>query len=81
MAGISDSPKLSNIVAIADALGCSLDYIVNGTPDNCNNYTLSAEEMDCVELYRQLDVHSKELVAMVVKIICGVIDVVRKARK
>ena len=30
MAGISDSPKLSNIIAICDALGCSLDYIISG---------------------------------------------------
>lgn len=62
MAGMSDSPKLSNIVAIAEVLGCSLDYIVNGTPDNINNYTLSPEEMDFIELYRQLDSHSKEVV-------------------
>lgn len=62
MAGISDSPKLSNIVAISEALGCSIEYIVNGTPDNSNNYTLSPEEMDFIELYRQLDSHSKEVI-------------------
>ena len=45
LAGISDSPKLSNMVLIADALGCTLDYIVSGTPENTNNYTLSAEEI------------------------------------
>ncbi len=67
MAGISDSPKLSNIVAIADALGCSLDYIVSGTPENSHNYTLTPEEMDFIEAYRELDSHSKELVSMVVK--------------
>lgn len=67
MAGISDSPKLSNIVAIADALGCSLDYIVNGTPDNDNNYTLSPDEMDFIEVFRALDAHSKEVVRTVAK--------------
>lgn len=67
MAGISDSPKLSNIVAIADALECSLDYIVNGTPENNNNYTLTAAEMDFIELYRGLDTHSREVVDMVAK--------------
>ena len=67
MAGISDSPKLSNIVAIADALGCTLDYIVSGTPENSNNYTLSPAEMDFIELYRGLDAHSREVVEMVAK--------------
>ncbi len=67
MAGISDSPKLSNIVAIAEALGCSLDYIVSGTPDNDYNYTLSGSEMDFIESYRKLDKHSRELVEMVIR--------------
>ncbi len=67
MAGISDSPKLSNIVSIADALGCSLDYIVSGVPRNEHNYTLSPDEMDFIEVYRELDTHSKELVVMVAK--------------
>ena len=65
MAGISDSPKLSNIVAIADVLGCSLDYIVSGKPDNHNNYFLSDEEIDLVELYRKLDGHSRTIVTLV----------------
>lgn len=67
MAGISDSPKLSNIVSIAEVLDCSLDYIVNGTPENKNNYTLSIDEINIIEAYRKLDDHSKELVDLVVK--------------
>ena len=67
MAGISDSPKLSNMVLIASALGCSLDYIVSGTPDNMNNYTLTAEEISFVEDYRQLDGYGKELLSVVAK--------------
>ena len=66
LAGISDSPKLSNIVAIADALECSLDYIVTGVARNTNNYTLSSEEMELIEDYRSLDAHSRELTRMVV---------------
>lgn len=65
LAGISDSPKLSNMVLIADALGCTLDYIVSGTPENTNNYTLSADEIAFIEDYRQLDGHGRELVSMV----------------
>ncbi len=65
MAGISDSPKLSNMVLIAEALGCSLDYIVSGTPENKNNCTLSESELAFFENYRKLDSHGRELVELV----------------
>lgn len=70
LAGISDSPKLSNIVAICDALGCTLDYAVNGTPENHNNYTLEPGEMRLVENYRRLDSHGKEMVTLVLEKEC-----------
>ena len=66
LAGISDSPKLANIVAIADALGCTLDSIVSGITENNNNYTLLPEEIELIEDIRALDPHSTELVKMVV---------------
>ncbi len=65
LAGISDSPKLSNIVAICAALECSVDYILTGIPENTNNYTLNEKEIDLIEDYRRLDAHSRELVSMV----------------
>ncbi len=65
MAGISDSPKLSNMVLIANALGCSLDFIVSGAPENTNNYTLSPDEISLIENYRSLDAHGKELLLLV----------------
>lgn len=65
MAGVSDSPKLSNIIAICDALDCTLDYIVSGTPENHNNYTLTDDEIEFIENYRALDAHGRELVEMV----------------
>ena len=65
LAGISDSPKLSNMVLIARALGCTLDYIVSGTPENNNNYTLSEAEIEFIETYRQLDGYGRELLAVV----------------
>lgn len=65
LAGISDSPKLSNIVAICDALDTSLEYIVNGIPENTNNFTLDRGEMRLIENYRTLDQHGKELVTLV----------------
>lgn len=65
LAGISDSPKLSNIVAICDALDTSLEYVVNGIPENTNNFTLDRGEMRIIENYRALDQHGKELVTLV----------------
>ena len=65
MAGVSDSPKLSNIIAICDALECTLDYIVSGTPENHNNYTLTDGEIAFIENYRTLDEHGRELVEIV----------------
>ncbi|MBQ8409625.1 MAG: helix-turn-helix domain-containing protein [Clostridia bacterium] len=66
LAGISDSPKLANVVAICAALECSLDYILTGIPENTNNYTLEDKEISLIESYRKLDGHSRELVAMVI---------------
>ena len=65
LAGISDSPKLSNIVSICAALGCSLDYILTGIPENTNNYTLDEDEIEFIENYRKLDAYGKDLVSLV----------------
>ena len=61
LAGISDSPKLSNIVAISRALDCSLDWLITGVPENTNNYTLEPDEMELVESYRELDSYGRSL--------------------
>ena len=61
LAGISDSPKLSNIVAISRALDCSLDWLITGVPANTNNYTLEPAEMTLVENYRELDSYGRAL--------------------
>lgn len=66
LAGISDSPKLSNIVAIAGALGCSLDYLVSGVPENHNNFTLSDDEIRIIENYRALDAHGRDIVDCII---------------
>ena len=66
LAGISDSPKLANIVAISQALGCSLDYLMTGEPENTNNYTLEPEEISLVENYRMLDAYGKRMTVAVV---------------
>ena len=65
LAGLSDSVKLSNMIAICEALGCSLDFIVSGIPENTNNFTLDGNEIRLIEEYRRLDSHGKELLMMV----------------
>lgn len=65
LAGMSDSPKLSNVIAICGALGCTVEYIVNGTPENTNNYTLSGHEIRMIEDYRRLDRFGKSMVETV----------------
>lgn len=65
LAGMSDSPKLSNVIAICGALGCSVEYIVNGTPENTNNYTLSGDEIRMVEDFRRLDRFGRSMVETV----------------
>lgn len=66
LAGISESPKLANFVAICEALNCSLDYIMYGIEENRNNYTLEEEEIVLVEQYRTLDARGKETVAALI---------------
>ena len=66
LAGMNESPKLSNIIAICSALDCSVEYIVTGAPDNTNNYTLNPEEISLVELYRQLDSWGKSVAGVVI---------------
>ena len=67
LAGISDSPKLVNIIAIAQALDCSVDYLISGEPKNTNNYTLGVDEISMIESYRALDGFGQELVRMIIE--------------
>jgi len=67
LAGISESPKLSNFVAICEALNCSLDYIMYGIEENRNNYTLDEDEITLVEKYRALDARGKETVGALIE--------------
>jgi len=78
LAGISESPKLSNFVAICEALNCSLDYIMYGIEENCNNYTLSDEEIYLVETYRMLDARGQETVDAALQQQCALAGVQRR---
>ena len=67
LAGISESPKLCNIVAICEVLNCSLDYVMYGVEENKNNYTLDEEEIEMIERYRTLDERGRETVAALIE--------------
>ncbi len=67
LAGMSDSPKLSNVVAICGALGCSVEYVVSGAEENTNNYTLSGTEIRMIENYRRLDGFGRAMVETVLE--------------
>ncbi len=67
LAGISESPKLSNFVAICEALNCSLDYIMYGIEENPNNYTLDEGEIALIEKYRVLDARGRETVGALIE--------------
>lgn len=62
LAGIHDSPRMSSMVAICQALDCSLDYIVLGIPVNTHNATLSEEEIQLIDSYRAVDTYGQTLV-------------------
>lgn len=66
LAGMNDSPKLSSLVAICEALDCSIEYVVTGVPENTNNYTLTPEEIRMVEDFRTLDRFGQDLVSTVI---------------
>lgn len=81
LAGMNESPKLSNIVAICNALDCSVEYIVTGAPENTNNYTLSAEEIAFIESYRRLDRWGKGLLDTVLAKECERAEAIDEAEK
>ena len=62
LAGISESPKLANFVAICEALNCSLDFVMYGIEENSHNYTLSEDEIDMIERFRGLDTRGQETI-------------------
>ena len=61
MAGITDSPKLSNIISICEALDCSLDYLIYGK-EQTDGFSLERDEIAMVKKYRELDPHGKDIV-------------------
>jgi len=66
LSAVSDSVKLSNIVAIAEALGVSLDYLVLGKENSGLAGSLTDEELNLIETYRALDARGRALIDTVI---------------
>lgn len=58
LSGHTEEPKLSSAVAIADALGCSLEYLATGREEPPR---LTDAELARVEKYRALDDHGARI--------------------
>lgn len=54
LSGATEEPKLSSAIALADALGCSLEYLATGKSEPMR---LSDAETTHIEKYRALDAH------------------------
>lgn len=54
LSGATEEPKLSNAVALARALGCSLEYLATGEAEPMR---LNDAESAHIEKYRALDIH------------------------
>ena len=65
LTGVIEEPKLSVAQAIAQALGCPLGLLLDGTRDFTD--TMSEEEMELVRKFRRLDGGSRDLLEMVVE--------------
>ncbi len=54
LSGATEEPKLSSAIALASALGCSLEYLATGKAEPMH---LNDAEIAHIEKYRSLDIH------------------------
>lgn len=64
LSGDGDSIKLSNAVAIAEALGCSLEHLATGKADTPD---FSEAELEHLEKYRALDTHGVRICDLILQ--------------
>ncbi|MBQ8859335.1 MAG: LexA family transcriptional regulator [Clostridia bacterium] len=63
LAGVTEEPKLSLVLAIADAFACPVGCLLDG--ENYLTDRLDGNEQRVIQKYRKLDAGSRELVEMV----------------
>lgn len=63
----TDNPSTSTLISVADALNCSVDYLL-GRTDNLKSHTdkeiLSSDEQDLLEIYRSFNDKGKVALRM-----------------
>lgn len=65
LAGIIKEPKIGTLIAIADALGVSANFLAYGKDPVSQNFSLSATEIEHIKKYRALDERGKRSVDIV----------------
>ncbi len=66
LAKATTDPQFSTVIALASALGCSIDYLL-GEESKATASDLSPEEDHFLQLYRTLDAFDRELVGAVIE--------------
>lgn len=61
LAGVTSDPKLTAAMAIADALGTSLDFLSSGKEEPKPLFTASRSEELIIKKYRTLDEHGRDI--------------------
>ena len=56
-AGITKDPKIGTLIAIAEALNVSVDYLIYG---KISRYDITPNEIEIIQKYRQLDADGKQ---------------------
>lgn len=56
-AGITKDPKIGTLIAIAEALNISVDYLIYG---EVSKHDITTTEFDHIKKYRQLDADGKQ---------------------
>lgn len=65
-----ENVKLSTLKKLAVCLGCSIEYLVNGSPDSNE---LSPEALEFARRFDKLDAHGK-------RVVCAVLDIESEER-
>lgn len=67
LSGETKDPKATTLIAIADALNVSVNFLAYGKESTLQNATLNAKEQDHIKKYRALDERGQQTVDTVLE--------------